>query len=544
MPSFRNLRWRYLFKEKKPSPDLVKKYGKFLAQLLVNRDLSEPPGRKPVPAHLKELEKAFNTIERYIKNNSYILVFGDYDVDGLTSTALFYNLLKEIGAKRVIPIVPERTEGYGLSPEIVKKFANYTEGKGLIVALDNGTKEVKTVELAKKLGLEVVIFDHHTPGDTVPDAVIVNPKLHKKAPQYLKDLSTVGLVFLFGLFLEKKGFELNAKRFLDLVALGTVADVSPLSELNFKLVREGLKLLSQKRSSSLGLLHMVERFYNKAPFSENDLAFKFVPRLNAFGRMDSARLGLKFLLTSQRETAKRLYEEMENLNFHRRRLTQQLTQKIVRKFRGKAPKGIVYASREIKKGVSGIIAGRLTSMWGVPSVVFASDGEVAVGSARSPQGLNIVKILEKLSPLLERWGGHSQAAGLSVKVEKLEEFKEAFLQEVQKVSWEPPEIGIDFPIEPTKFKEMPQLLELLKILEPYGSGNPYPTFVFEDILTDFVRTPYGYKLSFKRNGSYYMNLDEDKTIPTTLKGKKVRVVYTVRNIDRFDLTVEDFQVVN
>ena len=542
MPSFRNLRWRYLFKEKKPSSELVEKYGRFLAQLLVNRNLTEPPRGKLVSVKLKEMEEAFETIKRHIKNNSYILVFGDYDVDGLTSTALFYNLLKEIGAKRVIPTVPERSEGYGLSPQIVKKFANYTEGKGLIIALDNGTNEVETVELAKNLGIDVVIFDHHTPGKNLPDTVIVNPKIHEEVPQYLKDLSTVGLVFIFGLFLERKGFNLDVKRFLDLVALGTVADVSPLSELNFKLVREGLKLLSQKRSSSLGLLYMVEQLYKGVPFSGNDLAFKFVPRLNAFGRMDNARRGLKFLITGQREHAKKLFYEMEKLNLSRRRLTQRLTQKIISSFKGKTPKGVVYASPEIRKGVSGIIAGRLTSMWGVPSVVFASDGEIAVGSARSPQGLNIVKVLEKLSPLLERWGGHSQAAGLSVKRSKLKEFEEAFLYEVEKLTWEPPELGIDFPIEPLKLKRYPKLLEVLKELEPYGSGNPYPTFVFEDRLVDFTRTPYGYKLSFERNGSYYFNLDEDRIIPPTFKGRKVRVVYTVRNVDRFDLSVEDFQL--
>ena len=545
MRSFRGYRWRYLFSERRPPVGLVEKYGYLLAQLLVNRGFDTPPAEAKVgfsASQLPFIGEAAERVLRAIKRGQPIFLFGDYDVDGLTSTTLMYKLLKRLGAKRVYPIVPERSEGYGLLPPVVEKLRRFSPEGGLIIALDNGTKEVETVKFAHKSGFEVVIFDHHMPGDEIPDTPLVNPKISETSPGFLKDLSTVGLVFLFGLYLERLGYIEGASEFADLVALGTVADVSPLSELNAKLVRRGLKLLNRRETSSVGLKYLLERL-NLPHIGENDIAFRLAPRLNAFGRMERARRGLKFLTTESEELARKLLEEMELLNTRRREITERATRKVLDYFERHPSKALVYVSPNLPKGVLGIIAGRATAVLGVPSVIMATDGEMAIGSSRSPEGLNIVKVLERLSPLMERWGGHAQAAGLSVRFDRLEEFRRAFEREVSRFEIEPPTLDIDFPLKPATLRRNARIAESLKRLEPYGAGNPQPRFVFDDILTDFRKTPYGYSLHFAENGRIYLNTEGDReVIPPSYKGKRVRVVYSVRQVEGLKIQVEDFRL--
>ena len=545
MRTFKGYRWRYLFLERRPPEGFVKKYGLLLAQLLVNRGLEKPPSEEKLllsASSLPHLEEATAKILKAVEENKNIFLFGDYDVDGLTSTTLMYKVLKKLGAKRVFPIVPERSEGYGILPPVVEKLKKFSPEGGLIVVLDNGTKEVETVKLALRLGFDVVIFDHHTPGEILPPTPLVNPKISPTSEGYLKDLSTVGLVYLFAKYLEKLGYIEGADSFLDLVALGTIADVSPLSPLNAKLVRRGLKALSMGETSSVGLRYLLGRL-NLSQIGEHDVAFKLAPRLNAFGRMEKARRGLKFLITEDESLAVKLLEEMEELNTRRKSLTERATREVLEYYEKNPSKALVYVSPKLRKGIVGIIAGRVTSALGIPSVILATDGEVAVGSSRSPQGLNIVKVLERLSPLMERWGGHAQAAGLSVRCDRLEEFKSAFESEVENYEIETPTLDIDYYLQPVNLRNREKLIEDLKRLEPYGAGNPPPTFVFEDILTDFRETRYGYALHFERNGKIYLNTDGNgEYIPPTYRGRRLRVVYSVRQTKGLKLQVEDFAV--
>lgn len=544
MSSFKGYRWRYLFIEKKPPEGFVKKYGLLLAQLLVNRGLEKPPSEERLVfsvSSLPFLEEATEKILNAVKEGKPIFLFGDYDVDGLTSTTLMYKVLRKLGAKKVFPIVPERSGGYGLLPPIVEKLKKFSPEGGLIVALDNGTKEIETVKLALRLGFDVVIFDHHTPGEVLPPTPLVNPKISHSSEGFLKDLSTVGLAYLFAKYLERLGYIEGADNFVDLVALGTIADVSPLSPLNAKLVRKGLKALSLRETSSVGLKYLLSRL-NLPQVGEHDVAFKLAPRLNAFGRMEKARRGLKFLLTEDENLASKLLEEMESLNDRRRKLTETTTRKVLKYYERHPSKALVYVSPNLPKGILGIIAGRITSALGIPSVVLATDGEIAVGSSRSPQGLNIVKVLEKLSPLMERWGGHSQAAGLSLRFDRLEEFRRAFEEEVSKYEIELPTLDIDYYLQPSTLRNNGRLIESLRRLEPYGAGNPPPTFVFDDVLTDFRETRYGYALYFERNGRIYINTDGNgEYIPSTYRGRKLRVVYSVRQVKGLKLQVEDFK---
>jgi single-stranded-DNA-specific exonuclease len=545
--SLKGYRWRYLFTEIRPPEELVKKYGYLLAQLLVNRGLEAPPREEKISVPKKGLpniDKAAERILHTIKSGEPIFIFGDYDADGLTSTAIFYKLLKQLGAKKVVACVPERGEGYGLQPPAVETFYKYANGKGgLIVALDNGTKEIETIAYAKRLGFDVVIFDHHTPGETLPDCILVNPKAEEDTPQFLKDLSTAGLAFLFAKYLQKEGYKIEAERFADLSAVGTVADVVPLSGINAKIVSKGLKNISEGVFSSKGLKVLFENLELENP-NGRDIAFRIAPRINSFGRMDNANDGLEFLKSDNEDLVLKLFGKMEILNLRRKRLTSVATERVRRYYEEAPSKGLIYVAKDIPHGVLGIVAGRITSELGIPSVIMTIEGDTAVGSSRSPEGINIVKVLEKLDPLMERWGGHSQAAGLSVKVENLERFKEEFLSEVSKYEPAPPTLEIDFFLEPKKFRENPRLVEVLKRLEPYGEGNRHPTFVFEDRLVSFSRTRYGYRLNFERNGTMFVYCDSSCKIPSYYNGARVRVVYIVENPSNMFLSVEDMKIVN
>ncbi len=546
MQTLKNLRWRYLFLEKPAPQELKNKYGLLLGQLLYNRGLKELPQKSaedlPPTDIVPNIEEAAEVILMGIEEKKPFLVFGDYDVDGITSTAAFSKILKRLGAEKVFSFVPERGEGYGLNPNVVEKFAKYSNGRGIIIALDNGTKEIDTIKRAKDLGLEVVIFDHHTPEEgNLPEAILVNPKIRNENPYGIKDLSTAGLVYLFALYLEEELNEpVGAQDFVDLAALGTVADVSPLSVINRIIVNLGLERL--KKTSHPGLAVLL-RELNRENLNENDIAFRIAPRLNAFGRMDRARLALQLLLTGQEEKAKKFVKWGEYLNKTRKYITKKAVQQILTKYRGKRVKAIVESSPHWKKGILGLIAGKATNYFGVPSIIFKVDGEKAVGSARAPEGMNILPILEELSPLMERWGGHSQAAGLTVRKEHLREFKEEFLKRVEKLKFEPPQLDIDLHLPIEHLNQNQKILEVLELLAPYGAGNPYPTFVFDTVLEDFEKTRYGYRLKFKDlSKGYFLNLDDPRiAIPHYWKGRKVRVVYSVRKLNPLEIQIEDIK---
>jgi single-stranded-DNA-specific exonuclease len=547
MQSFKGYRWRYLFLERKPSEGQIKKYGYLLAQLLVNRGWETLPyeGLKafPSPKNLPNIEEASEKIIHAVKKKIPILVFGDYDVDGITSTVAFTKLLRKLGAKKVLPIVPSRESGYGINPKVVENFSKYCNGRGLVVTLDNGTKEVETIDFAKRKGLDVVIFDHHTPGEILPDAILVNPKIEENVPFGLKDLSTVGLVFMFALHLKREGFEnIDPSEYLDLAALGTVADVSPLSFTNFLLVRFGLERLRSLKISHKGLKLLLQNLRVKPELlNEHDIAFKIAPRLNAFGRMSKATKGLQLLMTEDESRALNLLHQMEEINELRKRITRAATEKVLQFYERNPSKALIYKFDKLGKGIVGIVAGRVTSSLGIPSIIFSADGSKAVGSARSPEGINIVEILEKLSNLLERWGGHSQAAGLTVKEENLEQFKELFENEIEHYKVEKPILEIDFKLEPKYLNE--PVLKKLKKLAPYGAGNRPPTFVFEDVLERISETPYGYRLSFRnQKRDFYLNVNSKKEkIPPYWVGRKLEIAYQINNPDRGEISIEDLR---
>jgi single-stranded-DNA-specific exonuclease len=489
------------------------------------------------------VEEAAEEILRAVREGVPILLFGDYDVDGITSTALMKKFLERAGAKKVRAVVPERSWGYGLTPRLARKIT-LTAPRGLVVALDNGTKEVESVELLRRAGWSCVIFDHHERGEKLPAAPLVNPKVSEENPLGLKDLSTAGLVYLFGKYLESLGFEVDADSHLDLAAVGTVADVSPMGATNSLIVSAGLKLLRSGEGAT-EILKLLTAKLRLEHLNEQDISFKIAPRFNAFGRMGKANLGLKSLLADGSE-AERYLELMEKLNRERRKQTERAVTEALNYYAQNPMPALVYYSPDLPKGILGIVAGRTTSLLGVPSVIFtrASEDEL-VGSARSPEGLNIVELLREVEDLLIRWGGHPQAAGLSIKVHHYAEFKARFVAAVEKKKFQSPPVEVDFPLQPTLLRNSPALREQINKLAPFGTKNPFPTFVFDDFLKDFRRTPYGYLLLFEKNGKMFLNTEGDsEKIPPVVRNRKVRVVYQLTNPLRGEMTAIDFMVIS
>lgn len=399
---------------------------------------------------LKDIQKGTERLYHALTNQQRILFVGDFDADGATSTALGVSVLKSFGAQKVEYLVPNRFEfGYGLTPEIVDVAHKWTPD--LIITVDNGIASIEGVKRANELGIDVVITDHHLSADELPEAhAIINPN-QPGCSFESKCIAGVGVIFYLMLALrrycaERNYFEdnnlntPNMGRFLDLVALGTVADVVPLDKNNRILAYQGLQRIrqSQARCGINALLSVSKR--EPTHLQASDLGFSVAPRLNAAGRLDDMSLGIECLLTDSTEKARNYAKELDDLNLQRREIEQdmkseafQLLNKI--SLTDKAmPLGLCLYDASWHQGVIGILAGRLKERHHRPVVVFAKvgDGELK-GSARSISQIHIRDLFDRISKkhphIIKTFGGHAMAAGLSIKEKNIDAFKQAFEQE-------------------------------------------------------------------------------------------------------------------
>ena len=397
--------------------------------------------------HLKGINNAVKIISNAIHRNAQITIVGDFDADGATSTALCLLALTDMGAKRVDHIVPNRFEfGYGLSTQIVDIAAR--QNTDLIITVDNGISCIQGVDHAKKLGIDVVITDHHLPAEQLPNAdAIVNPN-QIDCPFPSKMLAGVGVAFYVmlalraelqasGWFAKQQIPVPNLASYLDLVAVGTVADVVPLDNNNRILVHQGLQRIraGKCRPGLTAMLDVANR--DNQTLSAIDLGFVIGPRLNAAGRLDDMSLGIACLLTTDQSHARNLAVELDRLNQQRKTIELAMQQEAVAKVsqlnmdESLLPSGIVVYQQDFHAGVIGIVAGRLKEQFHRPTIVFADESdEVIKGSARSIQGVHIRDVLERIntrSPdLILKFGGHAMAAGLSLKKVDYSAFVEAF----------------------------------------------------------------------------------------------------------------------
>ncbi len=452
---------------------------------------------------LKGIKQAVECLATAIQEQQRVLILGDFDADGATSTALAVLALQSFGLKNVTYLIPNRFDfGYGLTPEIVELAAK--QQPQLIITVDNGITSIDGVKAANDLGIKVLVTDHHLPGDTLPDAcAIINPNQHDD--QFLsKHLAGVGVVFYLMLALRShlRGIdwfsaqnipEPNMAQFLDLVALGTVADVVSLDHNNRILVAQGLQRIraGKCRLSIKALFALTKRNYEKILAS--DLGFVIAPRLNAVGRLDEMSIGVEGLLTEDVERARSIAKQLDSLNSERREIEEDMRLQAARlldnlQLEQDLPPGLCLFEETWHQGVLGVLASRLKDKLHRPVIVFTAVSETEIkGSARSVSGVHLRNVLNTISVqnpgLITRFGGHAMAAGLSIARESYEMFAQVFATEVEQHLALEDLGGIvytdgELPIEYFNIATA----ELLRSAGPWGQGFPEPTFSDEFIL--------------------------------------------------------------
>jgi single-stranded-DNA-specific exonuclease len=443
------------------------------AERFLSNSLSHPHD----PFLIKGMERAADRVARAIADQESIVVYGDYDADGVSATALMSLALRSVGA-RVSHYIPNRfDEGYGLNLEAVGVIRQ--RGAGLLITVDCGVRSVDEVARANELGMDVVLTDHHHPGQQLPPAwAIVNPNQPGDAYPF-KGLSGVGLAYKLIKALEGGYPLIDADSYLDLVAVGTVADVSPLVDENRWLVSQGLERM--RRQPRLGLEALIRAArLNREKLLAVNIAFGLGPRINAAGRLDSAETALDLLTAKLPAEADRLALELEAAN----RKRQSLTRSIVEAAREAGPwtadrSPVIFAiDPAFNEGVVGLAASRLTEEFSRPAFVARRQDGLIKGSARSVPGFHITSALEACADLLVRFGGHAAAAGFVLQEDNLEAML-ARLGDVVKAMGVPqldkPELVIDAEVEAAELDDL--LLSELDRFEPTGEGNPQPVLV-------------------------------------------------------------------
>ncbi len=437
------------------------------------------------PRLLKDAVKAVDRIALAIEREEKILIFGDYDVDGITSSSLMMIGLLSLGAQ-VNFYLPNRVkDGYGLSSKIVKKAAenNYS----LIITVDNGITAFAPVDLAQKLGVDVIITDHHQPHDHIPNAfAVVDPHQHDCSYPF-KYFAGVGVAFkLLTLLFEKKEQKIPDKM-IELLLLGTVADVVPLTGENRYWVRVGLDHINQTESYCFQVLKTNSKVTKPEIFS-TDIGFSITPQINALGRLDDPRQGVQFLLGQDQSEVDRVGKILFELNQARKEVEKQIINDIVQRVEsGKIDLSkniVVAASDNWPSGVIGLVASRIVGLYGKPTLLFhiTSDGLVK-GSCRSIHEFNIFQALEKSKDLLIAFGGHAHAAGLSLKIENLPELEKRLQIEVAQNLTKfdlTQKLKVDALAQLSDFSD--SMIKQLRSFEPFGHENPQPYFYIKDVV--------------------------------------------------------------
>ena len=450
----------------------------------------------PPPWSLTDMDKAVTRLLEARRRGELTAICGDYDADGLTAAALLARGFKELGLQTLVRVPNRLTEGYGLKPEAVDELAG--RGARLIVTVDNGVSDLAAVERARAAGLEVIITDHHRLPPRLPPALaIINP--HRDEIWRDNPPAGVGVAFLLLAALKKgcsdagllgPGEGLDLKEYLPLVAIGTIADLAPLLGPNRVLVRCGLDLLGPTTWPGLAALKKVARLTNeRVGVGGRDVGFRLAPRLNAAGRLGSADPALSLLLAENEDQAYRLAGHLDDLNHQRYQGQNRLCREVAERLELEISpdrRTVVMADEGWPRGLLGLAASRVAETVRKPTVLFRLENGLAVGSGRSYGRFNLFQALEGLRPLFISFGGHAQAAGLTLSADLLEEFSLGLEEAAQA---EP-----DFSAEPdlevdmtAALGDLEGLAKPLAALEPFGAGNPQPLLVIPKVRVGEVR---------------------------------------------------------
>ena len=470
------------------------------ARVLVARGLDQPEDAArflsheitdlPDPFRMKGMSAAVERLARAIVQGESVTLYGDYDVDGVCSTALLSLFLDAVGASAKTYIPHRIDEGYGLNLRAVERIAS--EGTRLLVSLDCGIGSVAEVARAHALGMDVVIVDHHTVPETLPAATaVLNP--HQPGCEYpTKALCAAGVAFNLVMALRRslrtlgwfeKRREPPLKPLLDLVALATVCDVVPLTGANRILVQHGLDALARADRPGIRALKEVAKLETEGPVSAGQVGFHLGPRINAAGRLDDASLGLQLLRTRSLAEARELAGQLDEANTERREIERRMLEEAVARAEERdGARGLVLWAEGWHPGVVGIVAARVVERFHKPTLVIGVQGGVGKGSARSIEGFHLVEALGECAEHLSRFGGHRHAAGVTLDANRLVDFRRDFeavaARRLREEDLEP-RCRVDALVHLEELTE--RAVGGLVALGPFGAGNPEPTFVAESL---------------------------------------------------------------
>lgn len=421
----------------------------------------------PTPDSLKDINKACRRVKQAILANEKITIVGDYDVDGVVSTAIMIDFFNQVGIK-VKHIIPNRFQhGYGLST----KIADIIES-GLVITVDNGISACEATDILNNKGVDVIITDHHTIGEDVPKAyAIINPK-QEDCNFPFKDICGAQVAWYFCAAIKKElNLEINMSNFFDFLCIAIIADMMPMTSLNYTMVKNGLKKLQTSKRASIEYLRNIMR---KNIFVSDDIGFLIAPKINSAGRMDDASIALSFLLSKNLTEANEALSLLDELNELRKTLQEDISSKAKDKINIEE-KAVVVWDNDWHEGVIGIVASKLSHIYKRPAFIFSIHNGIAKGSARANADINLHAIITKTSHLLLGFGGHKNAAGLTLEEKNLEEFKK-IINEVLSTS------SKELYIEPTTLGELDvsnvdlEFIDIIEQFEPYGLDNIKPIF--------------------------------------------------------------------
>ena len=512
-------KWEYYKINEEKVNEIQEKYNinKLLAIILANREIEDiktylEPTRYDFhnPYEMPDMEKAVERILKAIDNKEKIIIFGDYDVDGITSITVLKSFFKDLGIE-VGEYIPNRlNEGYGLNKDAIKKIAD--EEYNLMITVDCGITGIDEVEYAKELGIETIVTDHHEPGESLPNAIAVVDCKRKDNTYPFRELAGVGVAFKLCQAISQK-LNLDEKqylKYLDIVALGTISDIVPLKDENRVITKLGLMLLKQTKNCGLvSLLNIAG--YRK--IDSTAISFGVAPRINACGRMGCANEALELLLSSNMRDASEKARNIAKYNNDRQNYEKIIYDEAIKQIEKENIENlnsIVLGGDNWHHGVVGIVASKITDLYYKPCllVCFENGEDIGRGSGRSIPGFDLHEALTECKDILDGFGGHSMAVGLSIKKDNMPLLKERFEEISKKANIEEmiPSLKIDSAINIDNVNK--EMVESLELLEPIGEGNKMPIFAFKNLKIDSIRAlseGKHLKLTLKSNNNTYIN---------------------------------------
>ncbi len=495
-----NKKWQINEADENKINEIQEKYNinKLLATILVNRNITEKeqirlflePTRKDFhdPFLITDMKKAVQRIIQAIEKQEKVTIYGDYDVDGITSITVLKSFLQDRGLE-VKSYIPNRLEeGYGLNKEAIKKIKN--QGCELMITVDCGISGVEEIQYAKSLKIETIITDHHEPGNQLPDALAVIDNKRKDSNYPFRELAGVGVVFKL---IQAIGITLGLKeeeylKYLDIVCVGTISDIVPLVDENRVITKLGMMLIQQTKN--IGLRSILNSSGYKK-IDSSTISFGVAPRINACGRMGKAEEALELLLSKNINEVNELTRKLNEHNRIRQETEKNIFENAVEQIQKEhldEKNTIIVGGKQWHHGVIGIVSSKITEMYFKPSILlsFGEDG-IGKGSGRSIPGFDLHEALMKCTNSLEKFGGHSMAVGITIKQEQFEKFKEQFelIAKEAHIDKIMPVIQVDSKIDLKNISK--EMVESLKQLEPFGEGNRVPVFEFKNLKIDSIR---------------------------------------------------------